>query len=186
MSLRLLTPPAVEPLTLAEAKSWLRLETTDEDATVAALIPAARQAVEAASGRRLISQGWRITLDAWPETTVVRLPLAPLAAVTVVRVLAADGTATVLATSAYGADLAGSPPRLLLLAPPPPPGRIAAGIEIDVTAGYGPLATDVPAPLRQAVRLLIGHWFEARGDRANRPIPADMQALVAPFRPGRL
>ena len=59
----LLTPPAVEPLTLAEAKSYLRVDTVDEDDTIAALIAAARLLVEAYARRALITQSWRLSLD---------------------------------------------------------------------------------------------------------------------------
>ena len=45
----------------------------------------------------------------------------------------------------------------------PAPGRPAPGIELDVMVGYGDAAVDVPEPLRQAIRLLIAHWYENRG-----------------------
>ena len=71
----------------------------------------------------------------------------------------------------------------------PPPGRARGAIEIDLTAGYGPAATDVPALLRQAVLRLAARWFELRGDVAGRDaaaLPTEIMALVAPFRRARL
>jgi uncharacterized phiE125 gp8 family phage protein len=66
------------------------------------------------------------------------------------------------------------------------PGRIAAGIEIDLDAGYGDAAADVPEPLRQAIRLLLTHWYENRGIAAasgeTAARPASVSALIAPFR----
>jgi uncharacterized phiE125 gp8 family phage protein len=67
----------------------------------------------------------------------------------------------------------------------PQPGRLAAGIELDVTVGYGDAATDVPEPLRQAVRLLVAHWYENRGLAAIGTVtvlPTTVAALIAPYR----
>ena len=60
----LLSGPVGEPLSLAEAKSWLRVDGSDEDALIQSLISSARKAVEAATNRLLITQQWRVTLDA--------------------------------------------------------------------------------------------------------------------------
>ena len=45
-SLTTLTEPVNEPVTLVEAKAYLRVDTTDEDTLIATLITAARQWVE--------------------------------------------------------------------------------------------------------------------------------------------
>ena len=64
--------------------------------------------------------------------------------------------------------------------------RIGAGIELDVTAGYGDAAIDVPEPLRQAIRLLVAHWYENRGLIASGTttsvLPSTVAALLAPYR----
>jgi uncharacterized phiE125 gp8 family phage protein len=61
----------------------------------------------------------------------------------------------------------------------PEPGRIAGGIEIAFTAGYGDAAADVPAPLRQGLLLQLAHLFENR-----EPASFDKAALalLSPFR----
>lgn len=68
----------------------------------------------------------------------------------------------------------------------PAPGRVAAGIELDVTVGFGIAAADVPEALRQAIRLLVAHWYENRGlvtIGANySPLPQSVAALIAPYR----
>jgi uncharacterized phiE125 gp8 family phage protein len=68
----------------------------------------------------------------------------------------------------------------------PRPGRAVAGIEIDVEAGYGATASDVPEPLKQAIRQLVTHWYENRGagppDENALRMPASVAALVAPYR----
>src|SRR6185295_19907165 len=64
----LLTGPAVEPVTLAEAKLFLRVEHDDDDDLIAALVAGSRIHVEAQTRRALITQTWRLTRDAWPRS----------------------------------------------------------------------------------------------------------------------
>ena len=67
----------------------------------------------------------------------------------------------------------------------PAPGRLAAGIELDVTVGYGDAAVDVPQALRQAIRLLVAHWYENRGlvtVGTATVLPQSVAALIAPYR----
>lgn len=177
----LLAAPAAEPLTLAEAKAYLRVEHADDDALIAALIAGARAHVEARTRRGLITQSWRIVRDAWPPDGRVPAPLAPLRQVTAARVYDAGGVARALDLQAFIVE-----PETIAVAPwsIAPPGRIAAGIEIDVSIGYGPAAADVPEPLRHAVRLLLAHWYENRGvvAREGAPIPSTLDALLAPHR----
>jgi len=72
----------------------------------------------------------------------------------------------------------------------PQPGKAANGIEIDFTAGYGAAASDVPAPLRQAVLLLVAHWYENREPIAvgspEMAVPGPVAQLVEPFRVARI
>ncbi len=66
------------------------------------------------------------------------------------------------------------------------PERKVGGIEVDVTCGYGDAGEDVPEPLRQAIRLLVAHWYENRGvvavDQAIAMLPQTVAALIAPYR----
>lgn len=189
MSFILTSPPALEPVALAEAKAHLRVTHTDEDALISGLIVSARWQVEAATSLRLISQGWSIFADRWPKDGVLHLPLAPLIAVNDVTVFGEDDTPSVIDPAHYIVDPASRPPRLILRPDRvwARPGRIADGIEIAVTAGFGTAPGDVPAPLRQAMLRLIAHAYENRGnDEAVRQPPPGFAALVAPFREARL
>lgn len=66
MGLRLITPPAVEPVTLAEAKAHLRVSIPDDDTLIAVLISAARQNAENYMNRQIITATWEVTFDAFP------------------------------------------------------------------------------------------------------------------------
>lgn len=185
MQFQRLAGPGSEPVTLAEAKAHLRVDLGDDDAMIARLIAAAREWVEAASGRALMTQSWRMTLDAWPGGETIPLVRPPVQAVAAVRVFDAAGAATLWASANYAMAFGAEPQRLVRVASSwPAPGRARAGIEIDVTCGYG-AAADVPASLRQAVLLKLAQLYERRGeDKGESPDAA--WTLVAPFRTVRL
>jgi uncharacterized phiE125 gp8 family phage protein len=187
MSALLLTPPALEPVSLADAKHFLRVEHDDDDDVIAALIAAARVHIEAQTRRALIEQTWRLTRDVWPAAG--RLPLlpAPLQDITAIRVFDADGMPQLLDVDDFAIDRASAPAVLAFArGTPPAQGKLAAGIEIDIVAGYGDEPDDVPAPLRQAIRMLVAHWYENRGVTAASgevaSMPQAAASLIAPFR----
>lgn len=185
----LLMPPDVEPISLAQAKNWLRIDHSDEDELILALIASARLVVESASGRMLISQTWRLVLDAWPVNEIV-VPLAPVRQVLALRTLSSDGSASVVPASDYLADTSGGRGRVRFSVAPPAPERKIGGCEIDLEIGFSASAQGVPETLKTAMRLLIARWYEHRGDvesdGAFERMPAAVAALIAPYRRVRL
>ena len=181
----MLAAPATEPLTLVEAKRWLRVDHADDDALIGALIKAARERIEGRTGRAILAQSWRIVLDRWPAEARVTLPVLPTISVTAVRLLDEAGTPSVLASTLYALESGAEPP-VLAVRSPPNPGRARNGIEIDIVAGYGAAPSDCPEPLRQAMRLLIVAAYEARGpERAGERRPEvikEVDRLIAPYR----
>lgn len=184
----LVTPPAVEPITLAEAKAHLRVTHMEEDALIGALIASARRVAEARSGLCLITQGWTCFRDGWPEDGVIDLPVSPVTGVEELAVFGEDGQKGVIDPAHYLVDFASRPPRLLLRGSRQwqRPGRALNGIAIRVTAGFGPSPESVPQPLRQAVLLLVAHWYAHRGDDAPPALPLSVDPLIQPFREVRL
>jgi uncharacterized phiE125 gp8 family phage protein len=174
----LLEAPAVEPVLLAEAKEHLRLDGSSEDTVLSALIAAARVAVEGQTRRVLITQKWRAFVEPWPEDGVT-LPVVPAKGVDALRAIDADGNATVLDPESYEFDPADGSVTI-------DPVEGAVRYEIDFTAGYGASGMDVPQPLRQAIRLLVTHWFEHRsavilGESSAAP-PFGYLELISPYR----
>ena len=143
---------AVEPLSLAEAKAFLRVENSDDDDVISALIAGSRIHIEAQTRRALVTQSWRIALDQWPADGRLPVRPAPLQEVTAARVYDFQGNAQSLDLQAFVIDPGNS---TLVFAPwsLAQPGRLAAGIEFDVVCGFGDAGSDVPEPLRQAIRL---------------------------------
>jgi uncharacterized phiE125 gp8 family phage protein len=187
MSSILLTPPSIEPLSLDEAKAYLRVANDDEDDLITALIAAARAHVEAATRRALVTQTWRLARDAWPSGGRIAVLPAPLRDLAAARVYDLDGTAQALDLQAFVVDTIAAP-GVVSFAPwaLPAPGRTHAGIELDVVVGYGDGAGDVPKPLVLAMRILLAHWYENRGIVAAEggapPLPVSIAGLLAPYR----
>ena len=191
MGLVMTAAPAVEPISVAEAKAYLRVDHEHEDALISSLIVTSRLHIEAALGLALITQDWSMEIDAWPEGGVVELPIHPVQFIDAVKVVAGNGSLVTLDEASYVLDGTSHPPHLTPVARDwPVPGVAAQGIEIAFTAGFGDSADDVPPPIKQALLLLISHWYEQRepvaiGTAATR-IPDTVSALLAPYRTVRL
>lgn len=153
-SLALVTAPTVEPVSVAEAQTALRVDSDADEDIVTALVAAARQWCEAATSRAFCEQTWRLKLDAWPAGASFLIPRPPLVAVSSVTYVDAAGATQTWASSNYivSADL--EPARLSLAAGASWPTTAARpdAITITYTAGYGGPA-QVPQPLRAAILL---------------------------------
>lgn len=187
MSLTLLSGPSAGLIALADAKLFLRTDTPDEDALIQSLVATSTLQIEAALGLALIHQEWRLIMDHWPANGVVELPLAPLHRVDVVRARSLDGSAEAIPSDLFVVDPSPLRPRIAIGSSGPPISlRPIAGIEIDFTAGFGALPTDVPQPIRHAALLLVAHWYETRDpalvgtDQAR--IPPTVSSLLLPYR----
>jgi uncharacterized phiE125 gp8 family phage protein len=189
MTLFRTTAPAVEPVTLADAKAQLRIGHDSEDDLVAGLIRAAREEVEARAGLALISQDWRLAMDRWPRFGRVALLRHPVIEILSVTVYGTEGEASLVDPLTYEVDVASRPARLYF-ATRPEPARIMNGIEIDFSAGFGADADSVPERLKRAMLLLVAHWYEFRTDfgAGDQPvsIPPEFDRLVSAWRRGRL
>jgi len=180
MPLTLNTPPATEPITLAEAKLHLKVDTADDDTLITRLIAAARARAEWHTGRAFITQSWTLHLDAWPSGGVVELPLPPLQSVASIVTTARDDTTTTLDPSLYTVDTASARIALNENTAPPTNLRAINAIAIAFTAGYGDAST-VPPDIKQAILALTAQMYANRGELADE-LPAQALALLAPYR----
>lgn len=183
MSLQLITPPAIEPVTLADAKLHLKVDTSDDDTLITQLITAARAQAEWHTQRAFVTQSWILWLDDWPSCGTVEIPLPPLQSVNSLTVYAPDDSATVLDPATYQVDTIPAPARLSLKSAALPPANLRTinAVAIAFTAGYGDDADDVPAGFRAAILESIAFLYEHRGE-ATAELPAAILALLAPFR----
>ena len=81
MILTTLAAPAAEPVSLAEAKDYLRIGGDGEDGLVGSMIAGARARIEALANVAMITRTLRVTMDWWPrgavEKRTVVMPVRP-------------------------------------------------------------------------------------------------------------
>jgi uncharacterized phiE125 gp8 family phage protein len=192
MTSYLLAGPASEPVSLDDAKAYLKLDSTDDDALVTTLITAARLHIEGTTGQALLSQSWRVVVDDWPPAGLIRLPVSPLTSLTAITAYDRDGNPSALSLAGVLWDATAAPTVLFLPASfgAGVPLRDRQGIEIDYVAGFGGDPADVPATLIQALLTLVAYWYENRDAvliaGSGSVIPAGIDLMLAPYRSVRL
>lgn len=184
----LLTPPSVEPVTLAEMKAHARLTTTADDTLLEGLLRAARQWCEHYTRRAFIHQTWDLALGQAPAKRFQLLPRAPLASITAVHLYDEEDRETLWEASNYYADVLSEPGRLVLRrgASWPEIERCASGMVITYVAGYGASGSAVPEEIKLAIMQLALHWYEYRGEAINATMatkaPLTIEALLHAYR----
>lgn len=184
------TDATVEPLTTTEAKLFLRVDSSDDNDLIDALVKAARQKVENDTNLALTTQTWSLSLDVAPTGGApIVVPIAPLATVTSITQYAADDTSSVVSTDVYRVDTASKPGRIVLQENQSWPSglRPQTALVVVFTAGHGATSASVPAALVTAVRLLVAHWYANReavaiGGVNAVNVPLAYDALVAPYK----
>lgn len=191
MGLTLVTPPAVEPITLEEAKAHLRVTGSTDDAVITALISAARAYVDGPTGylqRAVVQQSWRWTLPALCRYQ--HIPLPSLIDVVSVRYLDSDATEQTIDPDSY-IILTDREPGVVIFDSIPVAACRPDAFRITFTAGYSSTdspadyAAAVPPPIKHAMLLLVGHWFENREGTfggSMTELPMGVNALLAPYR----
>lgn len=178
MSLTLISPPAAEPVSLADLKEHLKISGNAEDALLAGLLVAARQTIEARFQIAVMPQAWRLGLDVAPDAPVI-LPLSPVLSVDAVGVRR-GGVTEALAPASYDAQT-GAVGRVRVTAPVG--GDDPGALIISFTAGWADAAA-VPDAMKLAIKILAAHLYENREGEPAGPIA--LNAILAPYRQVRL
>lgn len=162
-SLRVITPPAVEPVTVAECKLDARVDGAEEDALFAAWIAAARDEVELVAARALVNRTLEMAFDGWPSERCIALRYPPLVSVLSVTYYDANGAQQTLATEQYIVETDREPGRICLASGANwPATHEVARIRVRYVAGYGTAGEDVPAKYRTAIRNLVNLAYQYR------------------------
>lgn len=182
----IVTQPAVEPLTTAEAKAHLRVDISDEDTLIDAYVAAARSFYEAAIWRSLVTQTLAVRLTQWPYCEYIQLPRPPIQSIISVVYTDSDGASNTMSASDYTVYANGDVGALWLgFGKGWPSATLQPGPSIVITyvAGYG-LAAAVPEIDKQAIRLLVGHFYENREQVVAIPgislaqLPMAVQSII--------
>ena len=169
--LLLLETNAIEPISLTEVKSHLRLDTDDEDDLLNSLIAAATNLVEEYLGKTLIKKTWRIeeSGDNANGLQEIVLPQGPLLKVLMVqRAMPND----IYTNIRFVVKNHFSRPIIVFKSDLP--------VSVTYEAGYGYYPKDVPAPIRQALFTLVAHFYENRNGQLK--MSELVKTLLIPYR----
>lgn len=182
------TAPTNPVVDLAVLKEHVRIDAdlTDQDAVLTAYHDAAVSWVEEYTGRSLTTQTWQMSAPTFPRR--LWLPrAAPLQSVTFVKYYTTAGVLTTLSSSVYTIP-AFSEPAVIGLAYAqtwPSVYERDDAVQVEYVTG-ATSASDVPAPLRHAVQLLVGHWYANRESvivgTSAMETPMAVESLCAPYR----
>ncbi|MDP3372563.1 MAG: head-tail connector protein [Candidatus Paracaedibacteraceae bacterium] len=169
--LLLLETNAIEPISLTEVKSHLRLDTDDEDDLLNGLIVAATNLVEEYLGKTLIKKTWRIEEpgDNVNGLQEVVLPRGPLLKVLMVQRVMPNETYTNIR---FVVKNHFSRPIVVFKSELP--------VSIVYEAGYGYYPKDVPAPIRHALFALVAHLYENRNGQLK--MSELVKTLLIPYK----
>lgn len=189
LNLTLDTPPVNLAVSLADAKSHLRVDHEDEDILIRNYIIAATERLDGRLGilgRCLITQTWTMRLDSFPAS--IALPFAPVQSITSIDYTdTANNPQTVTATD-YEFEAGEYNPCITLATGISWPSTATTRGAASVTfiAGYGPDPKDIPGPITQALLLIIGHFYRNREAEMTGPISTEIKfgvdTLTAPYR----
>lgn len=174
MALQIILPPATEPVTLTEAKLHCRIDHPDEDSLITGLIIAARQWLELATRRSFITQTLKLSLSGWPQ--IIQLPHPLLQSISNVAYTNSSGETVMVEPTTY-IVVSACQPGEILPSQSWPSTSLAPGlpVQIEYVAGYGDTADAVPQLYRQAILLMVAHWYE------NREATLPMNLRTVPF-----
>ena len=181
---KVITAVSTEPVSLTEAKAQVRVTGTSEDTLITNLIKAAREYCENVTGRALASQTLELLLDRFPPGGF-ELPMPPLQSVTSIKYTNSDGDESTVSAEDYIVDADRQIGRVILgygkswpsFTPYP-----SNPIRVRYVAGY----TSAPQSIKQAMLLLIAHWFANRESvmvgTVTKEIEFAVTALLSQYR----
>ncbi len=145
-------------------------------------------AIEARTGKILLTRAFTWTLTAWRDLAAQALPVAPVSAITGVTITDRLGVEEVIAANRFRLEPDMQRPRLVSTGIVLPAIPVGGQVEIAFDAGFGTSWSDLPADLRQAVMLLAAQYYEHRHDTASgsAAMPHGVNMLIQPYRTVRL
>ncbi len=183
MELLLSIPPEQEPIGLSQAKAHLRVDGDENDALILALIASAREIAEEITGRALIVQTWIQKLDAWPDKKV-ELSRPPVQSITSIEYLDTAGDLQTMDPADYEVSIGMWKTRVVPSGGTwPAASQSLDAIRITYVAGYGSVGSAVPAPIIQAMLLMIGQMYDgacSAGEASSMAAPALLSVYRVP------
>lgn len=185
MAIDIVTAAESEPITLSEAKNFLRVDHSDDDQLIAALITAARQMCEEYTRRILVTTTVDEYFDQFPKnmwnghSNILYLSRGPVASITSVSYVDEIGSTQTISSSLYVTDLISEPGRIQSTNG----WTTGAGVVNQVIVRYvvGTDLSAIPKPLIQGMMLVVSDLYDQRNDRVKQ-LPTASEYLWNPYR----
>lgn len=181
MSLKLITPPSIEPVTIEDVKLHTRISHDVEDQLLGMWINSAREQAEDYMRRAFVSRVYELSFDYFPKLPL-SLPMSPVSAVASVTYIDYENTSTVMDLSNLIIDLDSDPARIAHaygLTWPSVTLRPINSVKIRYTAGYGATAESIPAKIIDTI-LLCCSWKNE--NRTAEKFPEELFGYLKPDR----
>lgn len=182
MSRKLITAPAAEPVSLAEAKQHIKDVPTSDEGLLALFIAAAREECENMLRRALITQTWEKYLDAFPDAIELFYP--PLQSVTSIVYVDPNGAQQTLASTEYVVDDKQEPAWIVPAdgkSWPSTRGGVINAVTVKFVCGYGANETTVPKAIKNWLLLRIAGLYTNRAAVVMESGSVNVAALPATF-----
>ena len=166
-SIKRLTDTSTEPITLSQAKTHLRVDTTDDDTYITNLISVARESAEITLKRSLgVNQVYQAGYITYPTVSrKLRIPNPPFISVTSLKYFDLDNVEQTVSNSSLVIDDSGESNAFVAIDKSVLFQSISfekkAPVILTYTAGYTDVA-NIPMPIVQALYLLISHYYDTR------------------------
>lgn len=193
MAYKIITAATTEPITLAEARSHLRIEAFGsplahpDDAQIAMMITSAREWCEQYTSRAFAVQTIEMAMDIFPDA--IELPLVPTNSITSVTYSDTANATQTLSNTVYLLDDYSKPNKLALTLNSVWPSTSEVTNNIKVRMVVGNTSVTIPSPIKSAILLLIGSLYENRQEdlqsssRATfNSLPLGVYNLLQPYR----
>ena len=207
-NLKLITPPADPVVSVDDLKLYLRVDGSLEDLRIQAMEAAAVKKLEDYTSIKFVTQTWDVYLNRWPMSSrsqwwggvreialseivtperAITLPIGIAQGVSEFSTYSDDAEFTE-SLSSYVIDVIGNRVRIGLKLSgvwPTTVLRTVNGIRFRVICGFGDPEL-VPEDIKMAVKELVAHMYENRGDQNEMKIPAHIFSLVDGYRRQKL
>lgn len=181
---RIITPPSVLPVSLAEACAHVRMEVGMDDATITSMVKAAEAHIADVYGILTTTQTVETHYECLPMDRHVRLRCAPALSLVSVNYFTPDSdTPQPLTDFATVPGLSHG----IITSRSPWPSAAVSGLVVRYSGGWGATAASIPAPIKHAILLLAAAFYASREETVissaiPRQLPIGMDALLSQYR----
>ena len=161
-SVKVSTASTTPLFTTAQAKDFLKVDTSADDTLIDNLVTAATESCQEYTNRYFIDTVLTQYSDNWDG--LKSLYKAPVSSVTHIKYYDENDSLQTWSSSNYIVDTSLEPCRIARAVDvdfPSLSDRINA-VEVKYTVGYGAASTNVPEAIRTAVILTVGNWYQNR------------------------